>query len=68
MTQKEKHEYMRVSMNLIGINANDRAAAVLVSVYELLLQYKGEVNIKQILTIEKQMVFQYEKQDSSNDK
>ena len=68
MTQKEKRNYMRIASNLIGINVNDKYAAILVEVYEHLIEYKGNVNINQIVSIEKQMDYEYSEKSSANKK
>ena len=65
MTQKEKRNYMRIAMNLIGINVTDKYAAILVEVYEHILMYKGSVNMKQIISIENQMEYEYVKKEKS---
>jgi len=66
MTQAEKRKYMKLSMNLIGISINDKYAAVLVEVYEHVLLYKGNVNMKQIISIENQMEYEYDKKGSES--
>jgi len=64
MTQSEKRKYMKLSMNMIGINVDDKYAAVLVEIYEHVLMYEGNVNMKQIIRIENQMTYEYDKKPS----
>ena len=61
MTQFEKCKYMRISMNMIGINVDDKYAATLVEIYEHILMYKGNVNMKQIISIQESMEYCYNK-------
>lgn len=63
MTELEKRKYMKLAMNLIGFNVNDKYAAMLVEVYQHILLYKGNVNLKQIINIENNMEFQYGKNE-----
>lgn len=46
---------------MIGINVNDKYAAMLVEIYQHILMYKGNVNMKQIISIEHNMEYQYDK-------
>lgn len=63
MTEVEKRKYMKIAMNMIGINVNDKYAAMLVEIYQHILMYKGNVNMKQIIDIEHNMEYQYNKKD-----
>jgi len=63
MTQFEKCKYMRISMNMIGINVDDKYAATLVEIYEHILMYKGNVNMKQIISIQESMEYCYNKKE-----
>jgi len=63
MTEKEKRHYMKIAMNMIGINVNDKYAAMLVEIYQHILMYKGNVNMKQIINIEENMNYQYDKKE-----
>ena len=63
MTEQEKRKYMKIAMNMIGINVNDKYAAMLVEIYQHILMYKGNVNMKQIISIEHNMEYQYDKKE-----
>lgn len=63
MTEQEKRKYMKIAMNMIGINVNDKYAAMLVEIYQHVLMYKGNVNMKQIIDIEHNMEYQYDKKN-----
>lgn len=63
MTQKEKRKYMHLAMRIIGLDVNEKGAAILVQVYEDVLTYKGSLNMKQITHIEEQMEYEYKKKD-----
>lgn len=64
MTEIEKRKYMKIAMNMIGINVNDKYAAMLVEIYQHILMYKGNVNMKQIIEIENNMEYQYNKKET----
>lgn len=66
MSEQEKRKYMKIAMNMIGINVNDKYAAMLVEIYQHILMYKGDVNIKQIINIENNMEYQYGKKENTD--
>ena len=66
MTEQEKRKYMKIAMNMIGINVNDKYAAMLVEIYQHILMYKGNVNMKQIIDIEHNMEYQYDKKENTD--
>jgi hypothetical protein len=66
MTEQEKRKYMKIAMNMIGINVNEKYAAMLVEIYQHILMYKGNVNMKQIIDIEHNMEYQYDKKENTN--
>lgn len=64
MTEVEKRKYMKIAMNMIGINVNDKYAAMLVEIYQHILMYKGNLNMRQIIEIENNMEYQYNKKET----
>jgi len=66
MTEQEKRKYMKIAMNMIGINVNDKYAAMLVEIYQHILMYKGNVNMKQIIDIEHNIEYQYDKKENTD--
>jgi len=65
MTQKEKCNYMMLAMRLAGFNINDEGAAIVVELYESVLMYNGNVNMKQIITIQNNMAYCYKKEENN---
>lgn len=66
MTQKEKRQYMFYAMRLLGFGIDKKYSAILVEIYETILKYKGNVNIKQIISIENQMEYEYKEPEPNN--
>ena len=63
LSDRQKHQYMRIAMNIIGFNVNEKAAGILVQLYEEMLNYKGNLNINQIISIQESMEYVYKKEE-----
>ena len=65
MTQKEKRKFMDIALRMIGLNVNEKCAAIVVEIYEDILRYEGSLTIKQIIEIENQMEYEYKKNENT---
>jgi len=48
MTHAEKVNYMRIACNMVGIGFNNVNMDLLVTMYELVLEHKGELDIQMV--------------------
>jgi hypothetical protein len=52
MTQEEKINYMRLATGIVGFRFNPKDLDMFVSIYDLVIQNKGETDLKTICKIQ----------------
>ena len=51
MTQEEKTSYMKVACGLVGFNFEKKGLELLVTVYDMVINKKGETSINDLVNI-----------------
>ncbi len=52
MTHEEKIHYMKIAAGIVGYGFSTEQLDTLVSIYEMVIEKKGETDLKNILTVQ----------------
>jgi hypothetical protein len=66
MTQEEKINYMRLATGIVGFRFNPKDLDMFVSIYDLVIQNKGETDMKSICKIQADVEARYEVKGENN--
>lgn len=68
MTQDEKVKYFQMAAGICGIAMNLQTADLLVAQYELVLEKKGNTDLKSIVKVEYEIEQKHKANDKAKDK
>ena len=68
MTQDDKISYMQVASSIVGYSIEKKGLEMLVSVYDKVLEKKGETDLKDLVDIQISIERKYKEIDMKNKK